>query len=200
MSFSTKVVTTYAKSLFQNLENFKGNKQTESFKIATITSADQNNFIPDIFVLGEELILVSSIIVSSKTLKDFFTNPITRDYQKLDVILNIFPGLTLTMKSFLKILTERNHLSLIPFISEQYNTFLTKVKNSTKVKVILSSSLTDTFGDSFLTTLKKLTGSNEVILYVAYNPKLLGGIIFEYNSVAIDASILKEFSLFFTEI
>jgi F0F1-type ATP synthase delta subunit len=36
-------------------------------------------------------------------------------------------------------------------------------------------------------------------LTTAYNPKLLGGVIVEYNSVAIDASILKEFSLFFND-
>ena len=42
--------------------------------------------------------------------------------------------------------------------------------------------------------------SNEIILNVSYNPKLLGGLIIEYKSIAIDASILKEFSLFFNEV
>ena len=42
--------------------------------------------------------------------------------------------------------------------------------------------------------------SKEVILDISYNPKLLGGLIVEYNSTSIDASILKEFSLFFSEI
>jgi len=50
-----------------------------------------------------------------------------------------------------------------------------------------------------LKTLKNVTNSTEVILSTSYNPKLLGGLIVEYNSVAIDASILKEFSLFFNE-
>jgi F0F1-type ATP synthase delta subunit len=35
---------------------------------------------------------------------------------------------------------------------------------------------------------------------MAYNPKLLGGFIVEYNSTSIDASVLKEFSLFFTDL
>ena len=42
--------------------------------------------------------------------------------------------------------------------------------------------------------------SNEIILNVSYNPKLLGGLILEYNSLSIDASILNEFSLFFSEV
>jgi len=37
-------------------------------------------------------------------------------------------------------------------------------------------------------------------LNLSYNPKLLGGLVLEYNSSAIDASILKEFSLFFNDI
>ena len=51
-----------------------------------------------------------------------------------------------------------------------------------------------------LKTLKNLTQSKEVVLNVSYNPKLLGGLVLEYNSSAIDASILKEFSLFFKDI
>jgi F0F1-type ATP synthase delta subunit len=55
-------------------------------------------------------------------------------------------------------------------------------------------------GATLLETLKELTASNEVILNVSYNPKLLGGLVLEYNSSAIDASVLKEFSLFFNDI
>jgi len=38
------------------------------------------------------------------------------------------------------------------------------------------------------------------MLNVSYNPRLLGGLILEYGSSSIDASILKEFSLFFNEV
>ena len=106
----------------------------------------------------------------------------------------------MTTKSFLKVLTERSHLSLIPQISDEYTTILLKYKNLTKVKLITASPLEDSYGSLLLKTLKKVTQSNEIILSIAYNPKLLGGIVLEFNSVAIDASILKEFSLFFNDI
>ena len=48
--------------------------------------------------------------------------------------------------------------------------------------------------------LKKITNSKEILLNVVYNPQLLGGFILEYNSISTDASILKEFSLFFNEV
>lgn len=201
MSFSTKVVTTYAKSLFQNINNPQLSKRNdESFKLSKITSPDQKESVPDIFILGEELLLIKAILISSKELNNFFKNPTYSEEQKLDVILNIFPGLTITMKSFLKVLKERAHLSLIPDICEEYNKIILKFKNTTKVKIIAASPLEESYGALLLTSLKKITNSNDIILNVAYNPKLLGGIILEYNSVAIDASVLKEFSLLFSTI
>jgi len=201
MSFSTKVVTTYAKSLFQNINNPQLSKRKdESFKLSKITSPDKKESTPDIFILGEELLLIRAIIISSKELNNFFKNPTYSEDQKLDVILNIFPGLTVTMKSFLKVLKERSHLSLIPYICEEYNKIILKFKNTTKVKIIAASPLEDSYGSLLLASLKKVTNSNDIILNVAYNPKLLGGIILEYNSVAVDASVLKEFSLLFSTI
>jgi F0F1-type ATP synthase delta subunit len=67
------------------------------------------------------------------------------------------------------------------------------------VNIVTASQFEEKIGNILLKTLKKLTNSKDIILTTAYNPKLLGGIIVEYNSVAIDASILKEFSLFFND-
>jgi len=198
VSFTKKVVTTYSKSLFQNVNNSKTSK--EIFEVSKITSADQKIFLPNVYIIGEELLLMSSTLLSSKKVKDFFGNPTYAEKQKLEVLLNIFPGLTVTTKSFLKVLTERSHLSLLPEISNEYNRLLLKVKNSTNVKLIIASMLQESYGSLLLSTLKKLTNSQEVILNLSYNPKLLGGLIVEYNSTSVDASILKEFSLFFNEI
>ena len=201
MSLNKKVVTTYAKSLFQNVNNLQLSKSgNESFEVSTITSVNSKSFVPSIYIIGEELVLLRSTLLSSKKLKEFFQNPTYGEQQKLDVLLNIFPGLTLTTKSFLKILMERTHLALLPEISEECNKILLKFKNSTQVKIVTASILQESYGATLLKTLKTLTNSNEVILKIAYNPKLLGGLIVEYNSTSIDASILNEFSLFFNEI
>lgn len=196
---STKLITTYSKSLFENINNQSWDQSKDSFDVATITSLEQKSSFSTVYIIGEELLLIRSTLVSSKKLEDFFKNPTYAEKQKLEVILNIFPGLTVTMKSFLKILAERSHLSLIPSISDEYTKILLKFKNSTKVRLVIASILQEGYGMLLLNTLKKLTSSNEVILNVSYNPKLLGGLILEYNSTLIDASVLNEFSLFFTE-
>ena len=201
MSVNTKSVKTYAKSLFQNLANSTSLSKTEdAFALSKLTSSEPKTFSPNIFIIGEELLLLRAIFVSSEKLKIFFKNPTYSESKKLEILFSIFPGLTVTTKSFLKVLTERSHLSLIPQISDEYTTLLLKYKHLTKVKLIIASPLEVSYGPLLLNTLKKITQSNEVFLSIAYNPKLLGGIVLEFNSVAIDASILKEFSLFFNEI
>jgi F-type H+-transporting ATPase subunit delta len=197
MSLTKKVVATYSKSLFQNVKNFESSDNS-TFDVTKLASGDK--FVPDVFIIGEELLLIRSTLVSSKKLNEFFNNPTYAETQKLDVLLNIFPGLTTTMKSFLKVLCERTHLSLLPEVSDEYSKLLLNFKNSVKVKVITAGSLQESYADTLLSSLKSLTGSDEVVLNVAYNPKLLGGLIVEYKSTAIDASILKEFSLFFNDI
>lgn len=196
---STKLITTYSKSLFENINNQIWDQPKNSFEVGTVTSLEQKGIFSTVYIIGEELLLIRSTLVSSKKLGDFFKNPTYAEKQKLEVILNIFPGLTVTMKSFLKILSERSHLSLIPSISDEYTKILLKFKSSTKVKLVIASILQERYGMLLLNTLKKLTDSREVILNVSYNPKLLGGLILEYNSTLIDASVLNEFSLFFTE-
>ena len=200
MSFTKKVVTTYSKALFQNVNNVKTNSSKTSFDVSKITSNDSKVVVPNVYIIGEELMLLSSALVSSKKIGQFFNNPTYAEKQTLNVLLTIFPGLSVTMKSFLEVLTERSHLALLPEICEEYTKLLLKFKNSTKVKIITASSLEERYGSLLLNKLQKLTGSSEVVLNISYNPKLLGGFVVEYNSTSIDASVLKEFSLFFTDL
>jgi F0F1-type ATP synthase delta subunit len=145
MSASTKLVKTYAKSLFQNLNKGDNNStQDDSFSIAKITSSEQKNFLPDIFIVGEELLLLRATLISSEKLSIVFKDPTYSESQKLEILSSIFPGLTITTKSFLKVLTERTHLSLLPLISEEFTTILLKIKNTTKVNLIPPSNLETT--------------------------------------------------------
>jgi ATP synthase F1 delta subunit len=202
MSFTQKVVTTYSKSLFQQYKTRSIAGETTSYKINDITSYSVEGEInlQDVFIIAEELLLIRSLIVSSRVMKEFFKNPTYPEEQKLNVILSIFPGLTSSVKSFLKVLTERSHLSLLPQITEEYTEMVLKFKESNTVKLVIATALKEAYGSLLLTTLRNLTNSKEIFLKVFYHPKLLGGLVIEYNSMSIDASILKEFSLFFNDI
>jgi ATP synthase F1 delta subunit len=198
MNITKKVVASYSKSLFQNAKTLSFGS-TENFEIDQLTKLSSKNkeIGSTVYTIAEELTLIRSLFNTSKKLQQFLQNPTYEEHQKLDFIISIFPGLSLTLKSFLKVLTERSHLNLLPEIEEEFKTLLLKFKNSTSVKFMIASSLQESSGLIFLNKLRKITSSDEIFLNVSYNPKLLGGFILEYNSVSIDASILREFSLFF---
>jgi ATP synthase F1 delta subunit len=200
VSFTKKVVTTYAKSLFQNVQTFELAESKENFEIAKVTFSEENGFRPNVYIVGEELLILRATIQSSKKLKEFFNNPTYLEQQKLEILFSIFPGLTVITRSFLKVLTERSHLSLIPDVSTEYTKLLLKAKKSTRVKLILANMLQESYGSLLLDTLRKITDSKEIILSASYSSKLLGGLIIEYKSTSIDASLLKEFGLFFSDI
>jgi ATP synthase F1 delta subunit len=200
MSFTKKAVTTYAKSLFQNVRVFEAAGIKENFDIAKITFSEENSFKPNVYIIGEELLILRATLLSSKKLKEFFNNPTYLEQQKLEILFSIFPGLTVITKSFLKVLTERSHLSLLPEICSEYTKLILKFKKSTSVKLIIANILQENYGSLLLNTLRKITDSKEIILTTSYSSKLLGGLIIEYKSTCIDATLLKEFGLFFSDI
>lgn len=192
MTFTNPIAKAYAKSLFSNvLSNEK-----------KISLTDKNNVKnpPKISFIGEELLFLRGFFIASQELNNHFKNPTIPETEKADILFSLLPGLTSSTKAFLRILTERNHLALIPQISEEYNSILFRLKKACKVKLIISTSLNESFGKKLLKSLKNITGCEEIILSFVYNPNLLGGFILEYNSTNIDASTLKELSFFFNEI
>jgi ATP synthase F1 delta subunit len=201
MSFSKKIVTTYTKALFQIIKNLKGESIIkDAFEVSKIISPEAKNLVPTVYIIGEELSLLRSTLISSKKVKEYFDNPTRSEEQKLDVLLTIFPGLTSSSRSFLKILTERRHLSLLPDISEEFNKMVSSFQSLTKVKLITASPLKESYGLILLNKLREITNSKDIILNVTYNQALLGGFILEYNSTSIDASILNEFGVLFSEL
>jgi len=193
---SKKAVTAYCKSLLQNTQT---SSYDSTFDLNSISVKQTNSLLADLNVIGEELLVIKSFILSSKGTKDFFKNPTYPESQKLNLLLGIFPGLTASTKSFLKLLTEKSHLGLLPSIYEEYTELLLKFKGSTKVNLLITAALNKRSGKTLLDTLRLLTNYKNILLNVLYKPKLLGGVIIEYNSMSIDASILKEFGLFFSD-
>lgn len=190
----SKFATNYSKSLFQNAIK---NKKT-AFNIGTLINKNTNGLSsPDVEIIGQELSLLRGVLISSAKINSIFANPTYSEKQKENILLSIFPGLSLITRALLRVLTERTHLSLLPEICEEYQKLLLKFKRQTKIKLIIASPLKKEFGEKLFKALRKLSNSDKIILSVSYNPKLLGGLIIEYNSMAIDASLLREFSLFF---
>jgi len=75
MSFTKKVVSAYSKSLFQNVKSFEST-DSSTFDVTKMTSSDK--FVPDVYIIGEELLLIRSTLIASKNLNEFFIIQLTQ--------------------------------------------------------------------------------------------------------------------------
>ncbi len=183
-----KASKNYAKSLFQNL--VKNPKKEDTFpKIKEKTN-----------LLMEELSLFATTILGSKKLYSFFKNPFLNENKKFEVLVTLFPKISEEAISLLKILTEKRELYLIPEIFEEYQKLSMKFNKVKNVKLIINSYLDKKIGKDLLTQLKKLTQANEIILDIEYKEEILGGLIIECDSIALDASLVEEFKTFLKEV
>lgn len=198
MNFYKKISFGYAKSLLQTSKIFFSSED-ETLDFSSITSFESNKPSITLRVLKEELNLIRGFFLASKNIADLYQNPTYSEKTKLETLLFSFPGLSFLVKNFLRVLSERNHLFLLPLIAEEFDDMLLKLENIIKIKVTVANSFPSNskqFSKTLLSTLKKITGAKDIILSFNYNPKILGGIIIEYNSVSIDASILNDFKNF----
>lgn len=188
MSLYEKIISSYSKSFFVTL------LQVESLQKGT--SLTDNAKLAKLFQTGEELFRLRSLFTTSPKLKEYIFNPTFAEDKKYSLLLNLFPDLSSPTKSFLKFLTEKKHLFLLPEIAITFQSFLSQLEKIAKVKMVVASPLEKNLGKRLLLTLKEITNSSEIILEMSYNPRLLGGFQIEYNSFSIDASLVKEFRSF----
>jgi len=201
MNTSTKLVASYSKSLFQSIFLRSNDFDLKNSDISVIFDKETSpQKTENFFTVGQELFFLQSFLYSSSKIREGFLNPTINEGQKEKLMLEIFPGLSKSLKSFLRVLREKNHLFLLIEIADEYDRLVKKSLNAVQIKLILASPLEKELGLSFFNIFKKLTNSNEIFLTIAYNPKLLGGFVLEYNSIAIDLTILKEFGSLFVDI
>nr|AYO28639.1 ATP synthase CF1 delta subunit [Neotessella volvocina] len=204
------MVVAYTKSLFESVKKSRSSLEpvgssffaTAPVSLSVIPSKAQvgeDRWLTSLYVVAEELELLESTLLYCKDLRNALMDPSKSEEKKLAVLLIIFPGFTKPIYALVKLLTERKHLSYLSDIIDQYWVLLSKFENSIDVNLITASRLNMETGDPLLTSLKKITQANEIILTTYYNPALLGGFMVEYKSVLIDATVLNEFSFFFAE-
>ena len=196
---NNRICYIYAKALYKNVSD----SETFYLKENDGLVNENEDYLPfdiDSFVIGEELILLSAIMISSAFIRDLFKNPTFHEEEKLDILLTTFPGLTSTSQAFLRLLAERRHLKFLIQISEEFSQILEKKNSSIQVKMIIASLLTDKLGEKILKSLRILTKGKEIILNIMHDPRILGGFILEYNSIAIDISLVKQLDSFISEI
>jgi F-type H+-transporting ATPase subunit delta len=199
LTINKKLISNYSQVLLNQTLSNSFNSISKDFYQNLINNSESRKEIT-LFIIKEELNLLRSVFISSPKFLFFLNNPTYNENLKLLFLIKIFPGLSNLTKIFLKLLVEKNHLYLLPFISEEFNKLVFLNQKKLTVKLITASELDKNLGKSLLINLRKITTAKEILLNIEYNPKLLGGFIIEYNSISIDTSLVQEFNNFLNNI
>lgn len=160
-----------------------------------LTLKKKNAFLRDFLQLGNELFLINAFICSSEKTKSLFVENNSLDKLKYKIILDLFPGISSLTKIFLNILVKKRHMYLLSNINSFFQEKLQKIQQISKIKLIVCSALSnevDSLDKLYALSLKVLKSSfkaTNIILDIYYDPKILGGIIFEHDSFFLDLSI-----------
>ena len=147
------------------------------------------------FQVGNELFFLNTFICSSEKIKKFFLENNLRDKIKYKILVELFPGLSFLTKNFLNILFQKKHFYLLSNINTLFQEKVKKFHQIQTLKIIVSYSLLDdgnyleNLYKLLFAILKTLFNSSHFILTISYDPKILGGIIFQQESSLLDLSV-----------
>lgn len=147
------------------------------------------------FKIGNELFFLNTFICSSEKIKYYFLENNLKDKIKYKILLELFPGLSFLTKNFLTILSQRRHLYLLSNINHVFQEKLRKLQQIITIKIIIFCSLSNNDNDLenlyklIFNTLKIFFNSSNFFLSISYDPKILGGIIFQQENLLLDLSI-----------
>lgn len=91
-------------------------------------------------------------------------------------------------QNFLKLLIENNRLSLVPAITELFETYKAEDEGSIEIDVTTAFAFTKESKQSFNATLEKVFGK-KVSMKVAVDSALIGGVLVRAGDQVIDASV-----------
>ena len=143
--------------------------------------------------ITQDILTVSEILSSSKTLQIFLASPIINTRLKknvLDEILKTQIG-NITI-NFLSVLIDRNRITLFDTIVEKYLLLTYKLESITIARLTTATDFTNEQQHALINKLKLITQSKEIKLITKIDPSLLGGFTLQIKSKIIDTSLLGQ--------
>jgi F-type H+-transporting ATPase subunit delta len=145
--------------------------------------------------LVQELQFITFVIKHIPAFNDFINTPTISAGKKRDFLLDLTQQFSPITMGFLVLLSERNHLYLLPTIIEQYNELLNTFLGVKDITVVCScvptksqyKLLKQKLEEHFIDTKKKKSSS--LMLKLIYDSSLLGGVIVYDKSTKIDLSL-----------
>jgi len=181
----------YASSFFQYIDN-KNEKCSIDLNIP-VYLPNQEDQAPNLSLVYQNIRLLRYLIISNNELLILLSNIEYSSEKKLELIFSIVPKLHPILKAFLIVLAERNQLSLLSDIFEEYQNLYNTSSGLKYIKIISRvpiSKESKVLLRNFL--LKNYSGSFErpkVFLDFLISDQILGGFIMVDGLSRIDISL-----------
>jgi len=112
----------------------------------------------------------------------------TQRMSVLNAILASSPGLHPMVANLMKLLTDRNRFSILPFVTRQFRDLVDVRVGRVRGRVTSATKLTDAQAEAMKKTLETLT-QRTVLLETKVEPALIGGAVAQVGSFVFDGSL-----------
>jgi len=133
---------------------------------------------------------ISGLMEGEEALRQAVCNPLYDAASRKRVLTAVLGELKLSpvISSFLQLLLDKGRIGFLADINEQYQKFADELNGIARASVISASPLSPGIVDNIKGALSKKTGQ-DVLLEIAEDPGLIGGIVTKIGDLVFDGSI-----------
>ena len=142
---------------------------------------------------GEGLSGFAHLLEREPELRDALLNPIHSREDRRQLLLKMIELLQLPamVSNLLQLLLDKHRLNVVDGVALAYQEMVDEVENVSRAKVRAAIYLDDETQDRLRKTLEKMTGST-VIMEVAEDPNIIGGIVAKVGDLVLDGSVRSQ--------
>ena len=142
---------------------------------------------------GEGLSGFAHLLEREPELRDALLNPIHSREDRRKLLLKMIELLQLPamVSNLLQLLLDKHRLNVVDGVAMAYQEMVDEVENVSRAKVRAAIYLDDETQDRLRKTLEKMTGST-VIMEVAEDPNIIGGIVAKVGDLVLDGSVRSQ--------
>ncbi|MDJ0830005.1 MAG: ATP synthase F1 subunit delta [Desulfobacterales bacterium] len=138
----------------------------------------------------DELNQVADLIQKEKELKQAITNPLYDAGGRRKVLEAVIEksNISAVMKSFLLLLFDKGRFGFLPHINDFYQRMVDELQGIGRASLVSATELSSETVEKIRAALSKRTGQ-DIILEVAQDPALIGGIVTKIGDLVLDGSL-----------
>ncbi len=137
-----------------------------------------------------DLNIVENLTKAEKSFLAFMTSPYFSLEQKQLLIEKVFGSVLSDLTSnFLMVAESHNRISSLSCIIAEYNRLYENYHNYLNIHVTVSQALGQNKIETLKAALSRAMANDKIILEVATDPSIIGGVIIRYNDMVIDNSV-----------